>query len=216
MKTFALALMLVSGHAFANDCDNTVRMPTLEMKQVLTDNLTRRSYEEYINKGWLDLGNDVYMQSSQGQVVGQMTRMTMTRLYDFYVQRLKDALDPSYGSGIHISSNTIANNVNSCLSQEQKDRCSNQINEFLGKVKQFENFQNKYRSNMFALVSMIETFNNEVQDAGNSGQVYPSAKAYNFVQAITNNTAESTEYKGWINISMNESTQTSETLRRCL
>nr|BDT30234.1 hypothetical protein BHI3_37000 [Bacteriovorax sp. HI3] len=216
MKTLALVLMMISGYAFADDCSDKPKITVFEMKQVLTDNLTRRMYEEHINKGWPEIGRDVYMQSSQGQVVAQTTTMTMTRLYDFYVQKLKEALDPSYGSGIHINSVSIANDFNSCLSDEQKSKCSNELNGFMEKVKQFENFQNKYRSNMFSLVSMIDTFNREVQSAGGAGEIYSANKAYNFVESITRNTNESTEYKGWINISVNESDYTADALFRCL
>lgn len=204
MKIMIFLAAVLSFNLFAEECEGIITAQKINMKMVLADNLTRRMYEDYVNKGWLELGQDVYMQSSQGVVVNQMTRSTMNTLYNFHVMRLRDSLEPDYGSGTHINSEAIQNDFNRCLSEKIKLGCSNQLANEIAKIKEFEKFQNLYMSKIKEMVSLIDNFNSGVQSSGNAGQVYSPTEAYNYVTNLNNNIKITAEYKGWVNIVFSE------------
>lgn len=215
MKFLILLTTIFSIRVYAEDCTGIIPLQKINLRLVLTDNLTRRSYEEYVNKGWLDLGQNVYMQSAQGEVVNQMTRSTMNTLYNFHVMRLRDSLEPDYGSGVHIDTKSIRNSFNLCLSNEVKEKCGNELSYLLEKLGEFEKFQNLYMTKVRQMVSLIDHFNSGVQISGSAGLVYPATEAYNYVNNLSDNIKITSEFKGWVNILFREAENAVNEASKC-
>ncbi len=177
MKSILLALLLTT-NVMADECSTSPAMFTL--KSILNDHLLRKAYEENIYKTAPMLADQVYIQSTQNMVTSMDVLMGLRQLNDFYVTRLND----SFQTGEVLNVDSSMNELNTCLSEEKKNQCSGLIQDFRNSLNSFSTANANRLNNLQGLARTVSSLNAEAQSLASSRQIFPSDKAYQYIQSF--------------------------------
>lgn len=189
------SFLCFNSHADIHACNEMVLQANSNVKITLSDVMLRRIHEEYLSLSWPRIVDQIYIQSSQGQVVSSSTLDGMDRSITHQVASLKESLSPDFGSGVKINPEAVINDLDRCLPQEVKDRCIESIQSFNLNIREFAKNDSLLLSTMSSLVTLIETLNSEVQQSNSSGQVYSTERAYEFKNNLNGTIEQSTNLK---------------------